>query len=260
MNFDYERAKLITRRHFFRRCNSGLGAAALASLLGNDLLANASSFPSPVAAGAPNPLSPKPAQFGAKAKRVIYLHMSGSPPQHDLYDYKPKLNELNGTPCPQEYIKNERFAFIKGTPRILGSPYKFHQHGKSGAWVSELLPNIANCVDDIAFVKSMWTDQFNHAPAEMLLYTGSPISGRASMGSWVTYGLGSESQDLPGFVVLISGGTDPTGGKSLWSSGFLPSVYQGVQCRSKGEPILYVTDPKACRATPAAAASMRSSN
>jgi hypothetical protein len=245
MNLNHERAQLITRRHFFRRCNSGIGAVALTSLLGGgNLLANVASSALAAPAVAPNPLLPKPAHFAPRAKRVIYLHMSGSPPQHDLFDHKPMLNRLNGTPCPAEYIKNERFAFIKGTPKILGSPYKFKQHGQSGATVSELLPNIASHADDLTFVKSMFTDQFNHAPAEMLLYTGSNISGRAAMGSWVTYGLGSESQDLPGFVVLVSGGTDPTGGKSLWSSGFLPSVYQGVQCRSKGEPILYVTDPK----------------
>jgi hypothetical protein len=170
--------------------------------------------------------------------------MSGSPPQHDLFDYKPKLVQLNGTPCPKEFTKNERFAFIKGEPKILGSPYKFKQHGKAGTWVSELLPHFGEIVDDVAVIKSMWTDQFNHAPAEMLLYTGSPRAGAASMGSWITYGLGSEAQDLPGFVVMVSGGTDPTGGKGLWGTGFLPSVYQGVQCRSQGEPILYVSDPK----------------
>ncbi|HZN64586.1 MAG TPA: DUF1501 domain-containing protein, partial [Tepidisphaeraceae bacterium] len=161
-----------------------------------------------------------------------------------LFDYKPKLVQLNGTPCPKEFTKGERFPFIKGEPKLLGTPHKFKQYGRSGAWVSDLLPHFQTCVDDCAIVKSMWTDQFNHAPAEMLLYTGSPRAGAASMGSWITYGLGSENQDLPGFVVLISGGTDPTGGKALWSSGFLPSVFQGVQCRSKGEPILYVNDPK----------------
>jgi len=191
-----------------------------------------------------NPLAPKPAPFAPKAKRVIYLHMSGSPPQHDLFDFKPKLIEMNGQPCPDSFLKGERFAFIKGHPKCLGTPHKFAQHGKAGTWISSLLPNIAKRVDDIAVVRSMWTDQFNHAPAELLLHTGNPIAGKASMGSWVTYGLGSESENLPGFVVLVSGGTDPTGGKSLWSSGFLPSVYQGMQCRSSGEPILYVTDPK----------------
>src|SRR5262249_6122613 len=140
-------------------------------------------------------------------------------------------------------LKNQRFAFIKGHPKLLGTPYKFQQYGCSGAWVSELLPHFSKCADDVAFVKSMFTDQFNHAPAELFIYTGSPRNGGAAMGSWITYGLGSENQNLPGFVVLISGGTDPTGGKALWSTGYLPSVYQGVQCRTTGEPILYVNNP-----------------
>src|SRR5215207_9069424 len=242
MDLTREHAQLITRRHFFRRCNSGLGAIALASLMGqrNVFGADASTMR---AASAANPLAAKAPPLPAKAKRVIYLHMSGSPPQHDLFDYKPELNKISGQPCPDSFLAGERFAFIKGHPKCLGTQYKFAPHGKSGTLVSELLPNIARQVDDIALVKSMWTDQFNHAPAELLLHTGNPLAGKASMGSWVTYGLGSESENLPGFVVLVSGGTDPTGGKSLWSSGFLPSVYQGVQCRSAGEPILYLSDP-----------------
>jgi hypothetical protein len=238
MNLHREQAQLITRRHFFRRCNSGIGAIALASLMGDSLFAGGATT-QPI-----NPLAPKAPPLPAKAKRIIYLHMSGSPPQHDLFDFKPELNKLTGQACPDSFLAGERFAFIKGHPKCLGTRYKFSPHGKSGTLVSELIPNIARHVDDIALVKSMWTDQFNHAPAELLLHTGNPIAGKASMGSWVTYGLGSESENLPGFVVLVSGGTDPTGGKSLWSSGFLPSVYQGVQCRSSGEPILYVTDPK----------------
>jgi hypothetical protein len=170
--------------------------------------------------------------------------MSGAPPQQELFDYKPKLIEHHLQPCPKELLEGQRFAFIKGHPQLLGSPHKFAQHGQSGAWVSELLPNVAGCVDDIAFLKGMYTDQFNHAPAELFLFTGSPRNGGAGLGSWVTYGLGSENQDLPGFVVLISGGTDPTGGKALWSTGYLPSVYQGVQCRTVGDPVLYVNDPK----------------
>ena len=162
--------------------------------------------------------------------------MSGAPPQQDLFDYKPELVKHNMQPCPDELLKNQRFAFIKGHPKLLGTPYKFQQHGQSGAWISELLPHIGEVVDDIAVIRSMYTDQFNHAPAELFLYTGSPRNGGAAMGSWITYGLGSENQDLPGFVVLISGGTDPTGGKALWSTGFLPSVYQGVQCRTVGRP------------------------
>jgi hypothetical protein len=235
MNFRHEHARFLTRRHFLKRCNLGLGSIALASMMGKDAFASASSMI--------NPLAPKPAPLIAKAKRVIYLHMSGGPPQHDLFDYKPKLNQLNGTPCPREVFQGERFAFIKGVPKLLGSPYKFSRQGKSGAWVSELLPHFSEIVDDAAIIQSMWTDQFNHAPAEMLLFTGNQRPGYASMGSWITYGLGSENHDLPGFVVLISGGTDPTGGKSLWGSGYLPSVFQGVQCRSKGEPILYVSNP-----------------
>ncbi len=244
MNLQHEQAKLITRRHFFKRCNAGLGSVALASLMGNNLYASETSGSGLVSPTAANPLAPRPPAYAGRAKRVIYLHMSGAPPQNDLFDYKPKLNQLNGTECPKEYLQGERFAFIRGVPKLLGSPHHFQQYGQSGAWVSNLLPNFAKLVDDVTFVKSVYTDQFNHAPAEMLLFTGNQRAGYASMGSWITYGLGSENHDLPGFVVLVSGGTDPTGGKSLWGSGFLPSVFQGVQCRSKGEPILYVTDPK----------------
>lgn len=231
----YVRAQ--TRRHFLRNCQLGLGAWALAELLGP----HASAAPLPEVE---HPLAAKPPQFPARARAVIYLHMSGGPPQHDLFDWKPTLVEHHMQPCPEELLKGARFAFIKGHPKLLGTPYKFARHGQCGTWVSELLPKLANHVDEMAIVRSMVTDQFNHAPAELFLYTGAPRAGNASMGSWITYGLGSENQDLPGFVVLISGGTDPTGGKSLWSSGFLPSVYQGVQCRSEGEPILYVSDPR----------------
>src|SRR5207302_152909 len=146
--------------------------------------------------------------------------------------------------CTDSLLKAQRFAFIKCTPKLLGAAYQFHQHGTAGAWFSELLPHVSRHADAMAFLKGMNTDQFNHAPAELLVYTGSPRNGGASLGSWATYGLGTENQDLPGFVVLISGGTDPTGGKALWSTGFLPSVYQGVQCRTVGDPILYVSDPK----------------
>ena len=228
-------AQALTRRHFFQSC--GVGAAALGSLLKGEAVANESS-------AIANPMAPRQPHFPAKAKSVIYLHMAGAPPQQDLFDYKPKLVENHLKPCPDELLKNQRFAFIKGHPKLLGTPHKFAQYGRSGAWVSELLPHFTEVVDDVAFVKSMWTDQFNHAPAELLLYTGSARAGGASMGSWITYGLGSENQNLPGFVVMVSGGTDPTGGKSLWGSGFLPSVYQGVQCRTTGDPILYVNNPE----------------
>jgi hypothetical protein len=234
MNLHLRLARAQTRREFLK--TTGMGAIALASFLARDGRAAESAPPV-------NPMTPRPPMFAPKAKSVIYLHMSGAPPQHDLFDYKPKLNELHLKPCPEELLKGQRFAFIKGHPKLLGSPYKFTQHGQSGAWVSELLPLFSEHVDDVAFIRSMNTDQFNHAPAELFLYTGSPRNGGAAMGSWITYGLGSENQNLPGFVVLISGGTDPTGGKALWSTGFLPSVFQGVQCRTTGDPILYVTNP-----------------
>ena len=234
MDLHLQQARALTRRTFLKQSQVGLGALALGSLLGDRAQADVND----------NPLAPKKPAFAAKAKSVIYLHMSGAPPQHELFDWKPKLVELNMKPCPDEYLKGQRFAFIKGVPTLLGTPYKFAQHGESGAWMSDLLPNLAKQADDLCIVRSMWTDQFNHSPAELFLYTGNARPGNASMGSWITYGLGSENQDLPGFVVMLSGGTDPTGGKSLWSSGFLPSVYQGVQCRSKGDPILYVSDPE----------------
>src|SRR5262249_41574598 len=147
-------------------------------------------------------------------------------------------------PCPDGLLKGEKSAFIKGHPKLLGTPHRFHRYGQSGAEISELWANFRTVVDDVAIIRSMWTDQFNHAPAELFLYSGSPRNGGAAMGAWITYGLGSESENLPGFVVLISGGTDPTGGKALWSTGYLPSVFQGVQCRSgAGDPILYVNNP-----------------
>ena len=240
MNTRNELARTHTRRHFLQTCQAGVGAMALSNLLGRTAQAATES------AAGDNPLSPRQPHFPAKAKRIIYLEMAGAPPQQELFDYKPKLVELNMQPCPDELLKNQRFAFIKGHPKLLGSPYKFQQHGQSGQWVSDLLPNISKIVDEIAVIRSMNTDQFNHAPADLMLFTGSPRFGSASMGSWITYGLGSENQDLPGFVVMISGGSDLDGREegAAWGSGFLPSVFQGVQCRTAGEPILYVNDPK----------------
>jgi hypothetical protein len=237
MDKHFDQVRYATRRHFLKRCQVGLGSIALGALV------------APKAQAAPElspdrALVPRPPRFAARAKSVIYLHMSGSPPQQELFDWKPKLVEYNLKPCPDELLKEQRFAFIKGHPKLLGTPYKFRQMGQSGAWVSELLPEIGKQVDKMTIIKSMHTEEINHAPAELFLHTGSARAGGASLGSWVTYGLGSESQDLPGFVVLLSGGTDPSGGKSLWGSGFLPSVYQGVQCRNEGEPILYASNPK----------------
>jgi len=235
VEFQQQALQAITRRHFFGKAAVGIGGLALGSLLNDRLFAGGAS--------ALNALAPKQPHFPAKAKRVVYLHMAGSPSQLDLFDYKPKLNELNGQPCPESIFKKERFAFIKGVPKMLGTPHKFAKHGQSGIELSNLLPHLATVGDDIAVVRSMHTDQFNHAPAQIFLFTGSPRQGRPSMGSWLTYGLGSETENLPGFVVLVSGGKTPDGGASLWGSAFLPTVYQGVQCRSQGEPVLYVSNP-----------------
>jgi len=218
-----------TRRHFLGGLRDGVGAIALATLLGREAGATARRDGTP--------------HLRPRAKRVIYLHMAGSPPQQDLFDPKPKLKELDGQPCPEEFLAGERFAFIEGHPTILGSPYSFQRSGESGIEVSELLPHFQTIADEALVVRSMHTDQFNHAPAQLLLYSGSPRLGRPSLGAWATYGLGSESEDLPGFVVLVSGGKTPSAGKSVWGSGFLPSVHQGVQCRTEGEPVLYVDDP-----------------
>jgi len=235
MDLRLSHARALTRREFLTRSGRlGLGALALESLASEGF---AASQP-------PNPLAPKAPPLPAKVKSVIYLSMSGAPPQHDLFDWKPELVKHHMQDCPAEFLKGETFAFIKGTPKLLGTQAKFAQHGKSGAWVSDNLPRFTKIVDDVAIIRSMNTNQFNHAPAELFLYTGNMLSGSASMGAWATYGLGSENQDLPGFVVLLSGGSDPTGGKACWGSDFLPSVYQGVQCRAAGEPILYANNPE----------------
>ncbi|RYD48223.1 MAG: DUF1501 domain-containing protein, partial [Verrucomicrobiaceae bacterium] len=190
-----------------------------------------------------NPLAPDLPGFTAKAKRVIYLHMAGAPSQHELFDYKPDLLKLDGKECPKEFLEGKQFAFIQGVPKMLGPQFNFKQHGQSGAWVSDRLPHFTSVVDDVCFIKSMHTDQFNHGPAQLLVHTGTQNLGAPSIGSWATYGLGSENQNLPGFIVLTSGGRNPDAGKSVWGSGYLPSVYQGVQCRSEGEPVLYLDDP-----------------
>ena len=226
-----------TRRTLLGRAGVGLGSLALGDLFSSRAGA-APALPVPE-----NPMMAKHPPLPARAKAVIYLHLSGAPPSLDMFDYKPKLVELNMQDCPESLHKGKRFAFIKGVPKMLGTPRKFARHGKRGTWVSDTLPHTAKIVDDITIVRSMVTDQFNHAPAELMIHTGNMRAGSASIGSWITYGIGSENSDLPGFVVLLSGGTDPTGGKSLWSSGFLPSVYQGVQCRTSGEPILFSSDP-----------------
>lgn len=214
---------------------AGVGAMALGSMLGNS---RAKAGVVPV-----DPLAMKDAHFKGKAKRVIYLHLTGSPPHLDLWDYKPELVKRDGEDCPDEFIKGKKFAFTTGMPKLLGTRRKFTQHGSDGLWMSDAIPNLQTVSDELCVIKSMNTDQFNHAPAELFVYTGSPRPGRPSLGSWVTYGLGTENSNLPGFVVLISSGVQPNGGKNSFGSGFLPSVYQGVQCRSKGDPVLYASDP-----------------
>ena len=235
------RARLLTRRHFLNRCHIGLGGIALSQWLSGD--ANAALPTKDSLTSSQSPLAAKPPAIAPRAKRVIYLHMAGSPPQHELFDYKPELIKHHLQPCPEELLEGKTFAFIKGRPKLLGSIYDFQQHGQSGAWFSETVPHLTEHADDICFIKSMFTDQFNHAPAQLLLHTGNSQFGGASLGSWITYGLGSVNNDLPGFIVMVSGSKQPSGGKSLWGSSFLPSVYQGVQCRGEGDPILYVSDP-----------------
>jgi len=223
-----------TRRHFFRDCGVGLGKIALASLLADALPA--------AATAAESPFSPKATHFPAKAKRVIYLFMAGAPSQLELFDYKPKLAELEGKPIPPSVIKGQRYAFIQPDAAVLGPRFSFSQQGQSGAMISDVMPQLAKVVDDIAIVRSVHTDLFNHAPAQLLANTGNGVPGRPGMGAWLSYGLGSEANDLPSFVVLKSGGS-LSGGAALWSSGFLPSAHQGVPFRSQGDPILHVSNP-----------------
>jgi hypothetical protein len=231
-----------TRRHFIKESAMGLGALALGSILG----CGKNDSPLPLAQqffDAANPLAVKPPMFPGKARAVIFIHMAGAPSQFELFSYKPELAKLDGQDCPQSLLQGKRFAFIRGVPKMLGPQVNFKQHGQSGLWLSDNLPHLATVADEIAMLNAVTTDQFNHAPAQMLLHTGSARLGRPSLGSWVTYGLGSENKDLPGFVVLTSGGNNPDAGKSVWGSGFLPSVYQGVQCRSKGDPVLFINNP-----------------
>jgi len=228
-------ARLLARRRFLQGTASGLGGLALASLLARDLQAAPAAQQASALLRAPH--------FAPKAKSVIWLFMNGGPSQLDLLDPKPLLAELDGKPVPESFTRGERFAFIKGTPTVLDTPYEFARHGACGAQVSELLPHFAGIVDEVAIVRSLVTEAFNHAPAELFMNSGLARVGRPSMGSWLSYGLGSSNQDLPGFVVLLSGGGQPSGGNACWSSGFLPTTHQGVQLRSQGDPVLFVDNP-----------------
>jgi len=246
-----------TRRQFFADCGVGLGSMAIWSLLGGqcqpsevadgDAAAPRSGKGHPAAARARNPLAVRPGHHAARAKSVIYLFMAGGPSQLELFDYKPQLQKYSGQPIPDSFIQGRRFAFMdmftREHPKLLGTVRPFARHGESGAWVSALLPHVATVVDELAIVNSVATDVFNHAPAKLFANTGTVQFGRPSMGSWVTYGIGSESADLPGFVVLQSGPRGPRGGAVNWGNGFLPSAYQGVPLRSSGEPILNLSTP-----------------
>src|SRR4051812_15181470 len=221
-----------SRRKFFRDCAGGIGTIALAQLLASEGRAA-----EPV-----SPLAPKLPHFTPKAKNVIFMFMEGAPSQMDLFDPKPELKRWNGKPLPPSRTKNLKLAFIKPTATVLGSDFKFQPYGQSGMELSELVPPLATCADDICLVRSMYSEAFNHHPGQLFLFTGHMIGGRPTMGAWVTYGLGSESQNLPGFVVLTSG-VGTSAGSDNWSSGFLPSTYSGTVFRSQGDPILYLGNP-----------------
>ena len=224
-----------TRRHFFNDCGVGLGSVALAGLLSDGQA---------TAGPGIQPLAPRQGHFPGTAKNVIYLFMAGGPSQLELFTPKPKLNELSGQVIPESFVEGKRFAFLPKDATLLGCQRKFDRHGECGAILSESLPHLAQVVDDVAFVTSMKTDVFNHGPAKLFVNTGSPQFGRPSMGAWVTYGIGSEANDLPGFVVLQSGPRGPRGGTPLWGSGFLPTTYQGVPFLSGADPILNLSSPK----------------
>ncbi|MBI2424252.1 MAG: DUF1501 domain-containing protein [Candidatus Hydrogenedentes bacterium] len=223
----------VTRRHFFRDCGVGLGAMALSSLMQRNAAAS---------------IAPQLSHIAPKAKSVIFLFMAGGPSQLELFDYKPVLQQYTNTPIPPAYLEGRRFAFMDSSfpvdkVKLLGTQRKFAQHGQCGAWVSECLPHTAGIVDDITIIKTIETEVPNHAPAKIFMNTGSAQFGRPSMGAWVSYGIGSEADDLPGFVVLQSGPRGPRGGAVNWASGFLPTTHQGVPFRSNGDPILNLSNP-----------------
>jgi hypothetical protein len=230
---DPSAATLAARRWFLQQCGVGLGAIGLAGLLG-----------STAAAVDEDPLAPKKPHFAPKAKNVIFLFMAGGPSHLELFDNKPELAKRDGQLPPPELIKDYRAAFINPGAKFLGPKFKFARHGTSGAELSELLPQLATVADDLCIVKSVVTDAFNHAPAQIFLSTGAQQFGRPSLGAWALYGLGSESRNLPGFVVFSTGGKGPSGGNSNWGSGFLPTVYQGTPFRTGGDPVLYLANPR----------------
>ncbi len=227
-----------TRRLFLKDSLLGLGGLWLATQGGRSASA------ADIARDPAHPWSVQPPHFKPKATRVIYVHLAGSPSQLELFDYKPVLEKYSGKDCPAQLLKGKQFAFIQGIPKLLGPVFPFHKAGQSGQWISDRLPHLEKVIDELCFIKSMWTDQFNHGPAQLLIQTGNQNVGSPAMGAWALYGLGTENDSLPGFIVLTSGGKNPDAGKSVWGSGFLPSVYQGIQCRSQGDPVLFLSNPK----------------
>ena len=237
-----ELLKHETRRHFFERCGVGVGSIALSSLLQRDASAVTE-------LSSANPLAPKQPDFAGKAKTIIYLFMAGGPSQLEMWDHKPQLAALHGKPIPESYIEGKRFAFMDSSHRteLLGPRRSFTRYGETGTWVSELLPYTGGIVDELTILKTCQTELFNHAPAKLFMNAGSGQFGRPSIGAWVTYGLGSECDNLPGFVVLQSGPRGPRGGGVLWGSGMLPTTYQGVALRNQGDPILNLSNPEDVR-------------
>ncbi|HZL90279.1 MAG TPA: DUF1501 domain-containing protein [Pirellulaceae bacterium] len=234
----------FTRRHFLRDCRIGLGAMALGSLLAKDgVLNSAAAAESTSRSRANDPLAPQPTHFPPRAKNIIFMFMAGGPSQLELFNPKPKLQELTGKQIPESFVANKRFAFIKQDAKLMGTKRKFEQHGQSGQTISECLPHLASIADDICTLRAVKTDVFNHGPAKFFMNTGSPLFGRPALGAWVTWGIGSEAESLPGFVVLQSGPRGPRGGAPNWGSGFLPTAYQGVPFRSVGQPILNLDNP-----------------
>jgi hypothetical protein len=225
----------VTRRRFFQQCGTGIGSLALGSLLNERLLAAPAAGPADVA-------SALGTHFAPKAKNIIYLFQSGGPSHLDLFDHKPELTKRNGQKMPEEMLKNVRLAQIGKDATVLGPQYKFKQHGRSGVWLSELLPHLSTIVDDVCFVQGFYSEAFNHDPATLFMNTGAQLAGRPAMGSWFSYGLGSENRDLPAYVVLMTGVGQPLT-VSAWGSGFLPTTHQGVQLRSQGDPVLFVSNP-----------------
>src|SRR5215472_4374697 len=233
-----EDLKGITRRYLFeqagRATGFGLGAIALSHILGQDLYGEDGALPA--------------LHFAPKAKNIIYLQQAGGAPHIDIFEYKPLLEKRDQEPIPESLIKGERFAFIRGIPKIQKSPFSFKQYGQSGVWLSNLVPHLAEVVDDVAFIHSMHTTQFNHGPAQIFLMTGHQIPGRPAFGSWLSYGIGSDCKDLPAYVVLLSGVSNPDGGSACWGSGFLPTMHQGVPFQKKGDPINFVSNPEGMKA------------